>query len=141
MTKTFTAFMEDILSEKDYDAKNDKIEIMMNSLLMHKHKLLENVECGVWIGCGWVPLIDKMTTEIQQVLDEHPDVQFSFAQIKQKFGELRIYADMNDATGTKKIQEIIGRAEDEADVTCETCGQPGTLRNNGYIFVACEKHK
>jgi hypothetical protein len=48
-----------------------------------------------------------------------PDLRIR--QIKEKFGELRIYVD----GGNEAVSQLIQEAKEVAGVTCEGCGQPG----------------
>ena len=83
-----------------------------------------------------------------------------FAQIKEKFGELRIYTDIYDnhtpeeaALFSKKdIEEHLLRfrgyvngavcfAESLSSVTCEYCGEPGKISREGWWKTLCENCK
>ena len=57
-------------------------------------------------------------------------------QVKEKFGGLRFYIN----SGTDEINKRIRKAEDDSYETCETCGEPGELRKDGWWTVACDKH-
>ena len=58
-------------------------------------------------------------------------------QVKEKFGTLRFYTDnwhpVTDA--------YISFAENMSAITCEVCGNPGTINDGGWLKVRCEKHK
>lgn len=58
-------------------------------------------------------------------------------QIKEKFGDLRYYADfLHD-----DLMPVINLAERLCRFTCETCGTPGLKRDNiGWIRVLCDHH-
>ena len=53
---------------------------------------------------------------------------YSFAQVKEKFGGLRVY--MNQTT--PGIDEAIDAATEQASTTCEKCGKKGSLREHGW---------
>ena len=56
-------------------------------------------------------------------------------QIKEKYGELRVYDDKLDV----EIGFIIGKYERLSEHTCEICGAEGKLIKDGYwIKVRCE---
>lgn len=57
------------------------------------------------------------------------------AQIKEKFGTLRFYM----THYTDKIDEIIKEAEKKSRITCEYCGKPGELRDDGWLFTLCDE--
>jgi hypothetical protein len=62
--------------------------------------------------------------------------QFEVLQVKEKFGGLRFNVNhANDA-----IRQRIGTAADESFCTCEVCGQPGKLREDGWIKTLCDEH-
>jgi hypothetical protein len=84
---------------------------------------------GIQCGKGWEkiyqPLIDRCTKDGLRIL-----------QIKEKFGGLRFYV---QAPHDHPIHELIGKAEKESLKTCESCGEPGTLRGDGWIYVQCDE--
>jgi hypothetical protein len=54
--------------------------------------------------------------------------------VKEKFGELRFYmTGYND-----EIDKLIDAAEDLSARTCEICGQPGELRDIGWLYTWCD---
>lgn len=57
-------------------------------------------------------------------------------QIKEKFGELRIY----NSGGDLFTRGVFECASNLSTSTCETCGSPGKLIHGGYIYVACDEH-
>jgi hypothetical protein len=61
---------------------------------------------------------------------------FEIVQVKEKFGGLRIHVNLaNDA-----MRQRIETAIQESFHTCEVCGQPGTLREGGWIKTLCDEH-
>jgi hypothetical protein len=90
-------------------------------------------ECGK----GWSPLINKAVEGIQKEVSTWPDTQdFYITQIKEKFGGLRIYLSAyND-----RLDAIVRAACEEARKTCELCGEPGVLGEEGrWLQTLCEK--
>lgn len=59
------------------------------------------------------------------------------SQVKEKFGGLRFYYNGGDDV----VDGMVRMAESWAANTCETCGQPGTLRHGGWIRTLCDKHE
>lgn len=58
-------------------------------------------------------------------------------QVKEKFGELRIYID----SGTDTMYDILDEAERKSLEICEVCGEAGELRTDRSWFkTLCEKH-
>lgn len=58
-------------------------------------------------------------------------------QVKEKFGGLRFYY----TGGDDEVSGMVRMAESWAAVTCETCGDRGTLRHGGWIRTLCDKHE
>jgi hypothetical protein len=58
------------------------------------------------------------------------------SQVKEKFGTLRIYADYI----TDYQHGAINMAENMSAVTCEVCGDRGTLRGGGWLRTLCDYH-
>jgi hypothetical protein len=56
-----------------------------------------------------------------------------FSQVKEKFGTLRIYS----YGGDQFCEGVIAMAERMSAVTCEHCGLPGKINNNGWITTLC----
>jgi hypothetical protein len=63
-------------------------------------------------------------------------LHFEVLQVKEKFGELRVYVNHK----TEEISRAIGQAQLESVVTCEICGQPGQLRESDWIKTLCDEH-
>jgi hypothetical protein len=61
---------------------------------------------------------------------------FQIVQVKEKFGALHIYC----SPTTVKTQGAFEQAEKESLRTCEMCGRPGHLREDGGLLrVRCEE--
>lgn len=86
---------------------------------------------------GWVPIVDEM-------LESLKDLPVEIIQIKEKFGQLRVYYNINpvrtvyDVNAVAKAVEI---AQYRAAHTCELCGKPGKLTNTNYMRVDCGNHR
>jgi hypothetical protein len=95
------------------------------------------------VPAGWTTIITDMLTGIRAVCKEEPTATFQILQIKEKFGQLRVYyRKMGFSTNNDKILvDLISHAESLADTTCDVCGEPGTLGHDGVMAVRCEKHK
>ncbi len=94
---------------------------------------LANVYCFAECGEGWREPIERALA----VLDKHGA---RVAQIKNKFGGLRLYFDGPEGGGPdyQECQAAADAAEAECWKLCEECGQPGTKRANGFIQVLCD---
>lgn len=102
--------------------------------------MTETAMCwGFECGDGWYDLIDHLCGEIQWHLDKNAKKgtpQFVASQVKEKFGTLRFYGDGGD----EKIRAFIWFAEGYSGKICETCGQPGKRRGQGWVYTACDEH-
>jgi hypothetical protein len=89
----------------------------------------ENIK--LMVGPGWAKLLD----EVYDRLEKFPDSYIS--QIKEKWGRLRIYVFGVDEATLDFIDDI----EERSGTICEVCGEPGELRDGGWIVCRCDKHK
>jgi len=104
-------------------------------------------------GCdhadGWYDLLERTCEKVIQV--DKRKVVF-FEQVKEKFGQLRIYFTLEnngeeitqrDARDKlyKTVSGIIIAAEYESEETCEICGEPGKSRTSSHrwISTACDE--
>jgi hypothetical protein len=106
-------------------------------------------------GDGWYNLIDKLCACIQHRIDWNqtqresllknnphnvslPDEiqQVVAVQVKEKFGTLRFYYDGGD----EYIRGLVSMAEVISEITCETCGASGKIREGGWIRTLCDTH-
>jgi hypothetical protein len=89
----------------------------------------------VWFDILWRLCVDLEPLVV--ALEKQTGCQFEILQVKEKFGGLRIYVnDANDA-----IRQCIEVAQQESFRTCEDCGQPGELREDGRIKALCDEHR
>ncbi|MCB9441174.1 MAG: hypothetical protein H6523_13110 [Mycolicibacterium sp.] len=92
---------------------------------------------GRWIGCraGWYRIITELDAALAEL-----DPDYGVRQCKQKFGGLRFYFDteLDDDVRTQ-MRALVAAAEELSAITCEFCGQPGTLHINRYggVVTAC----
>ena len=99
-------------------------------------------------GDGWFSVIDSLCFVIQNHVDnlryKHVNMsqedfdeahQVVAAQVKEKFGLLRVYFDNADAfiNGATSIAELM------SGKICEYCGEAGSRRGCGYIQTLCDK--
>lgn len=88
-------------------------------------KNLKYIECGD----GWYDIIDRLCYTIQSRLEYlhkiNKPLNFSWSQIKEKFGSLRCYAYDSD----DYIRGAIEMAESISCITCEVTGDRGRLRH------------
>lgn len=101
--------------------------------LIAKHKILQDVECGVYIGDGWTGIIDNLCNEIEAYC-KLKKIVCVVGQVKEKFGTLRFYVDNSDAS----IDAFVNAAEEASEHTCEKCAHPGELRSKSWLVTLCD---
>jgi len=89
---------------------------------------------------GWFEIIWRLCADLEPLVaefEQETGSQFEVLQVKEKFGGLRFYVNCrrNDA-----IRQRILAAIEESFHTCEICGQPGLLREGGWIKTLCDEH-
>jgi len=94
-------------------------------------------ERGFEVNDGWFDLIWKLCEDLDE-MRKHliiiPEDPFQVLQVKEKFGGLRFYASSYNEDMFRRIH----KAENDSFEICETCGTPGTLRNqNGWCTTLC----
>jgi len=88
------------------------------------------------VGPGWVPLVQQLHEELLAV---NPDYQV--AQVKEKFGELRVYLSMDNRQ--LPLMQAVGVATAKSVTICEWCGEPGTCGEASafWIKTLCDQHR
>lgn len=89
---------------------------------------------GCDCGDGWYNLIDDLCAS----LSIYEGV--SLAQVKEKFGGLRVYLNIlqdYDEETSDRIYNLTDEAETKSYKICELCGQPGILYRNGWHRTHC----
>lgn len=130
---------------------------MSNSIDFKKYPYLANngnipyAEPGdTFLDCvpeGWRTQFFKTMDCINEVITEygfHPE-RFQFLQVKEKFGELRIYWEFNGeevgevrADGIREyISLLIEELADKTRKICHKCGKPATLLSTGWVLPYC----
>ena len=90
---------------------------------------------------GWNRLIDELACQIEQRYAEHGQPlnaeTFRIRQVKEKFGELRLYCD-----SSVPIQDLIQQATLKSNSICQECGAAGQLMQNDRLWLRtlCEQH-
>lgn len=92
---------------------------------------------GVECGKGWHPIVKEVLDYITEYnKDKKEDDKIVIRQIKEKFGQLRIYV----YNSTKELERLIDSAERKAAMTCELCGSQEKVGQTygGWITTCCE---
>ncbi len=123
----------------------------MNNQTTNDNDILLDIPECIWQQCeaykecpdGWWETVKKVEAVL---LAEGVKV----AQMKEKFGGLRVYWDfpeewhcLEEESFQDKcdmIECLIDIADWVCQKTCMVCGEKGTLRNENWINVLCEEH-
>lgn len=113
--------------------------MLTHSQIVEKYRRLfsDNFD-GLEVGDGWLPIVDAFCSAIDFYL-RRPTVADSpvkIVQVKEKFGELRIYVDQS----TPAVNACITFAELMSAQTCEVCGNKGQLRSGRWLVTRCDDH-
>lgn len=100
-----------------------------------------------WVcGAGWYPLLRRLFDQLEPMAAEarvlFSDNPLHVIEVKQKLGGLRVYL---RGAASEHLREqtlaLIQKAGEEAERTCELCGQPATMRElRGYYTPRCDAH-
>ena len=83
---------------------------------------------GFECGDGWLPILEWLFAGFQELADRDGTVnRFRVTQVKQKYGTLRVYHN-----GGEEYEAL-------SAVTCEVCGQQGTMRDDLWVSVRCDR--
>lgn len=100
---------------------------------------------------GWDVLLTELCDKVDNFIKNNSnDIKtFSFVQIKEKFGYMRVYFDLecNDDVDNiqydkiyKQLIHLVDQAEYKAQFICEVCGEPGQLRTLSWLKTLCDDH-
>lgn len=85
---------------------------------------------GIAVHDGWIPLLDQLCCALTDVI-RADQLSFQATQVKEKFGQLRFYAQ----GGTARTRALIDAAELRSGTICEGCGDTSYLRNRGGLIT------
>jgi len=87
------------------------------------------------VGAGWHGLVD----EAYDLLEPHG---IKVTQVKEKFGQLRIYTGWMRVDIANELDEKLWAIEERSISICETCGAPSTLQSlGGWLKSICDPCK
>ncbi len=91
---------------------------------------------GLEHGLGWLGIVHTLHNRLA-----HLDPDYRVYQIKEKFGMLRYYCSAGGGSALDEeadaIRSLVSEAERQSSITCEVCGEPGTLTDTGWMKVRC----
>ena len=88
------------------------------------------------IGDGWFSIFYALCKDLEPLVKD-AERPFMFLQVKEKFGDLRMYTggDIN-----QEIKDLLQLAREKAATTCDQCGNLGTWREDNWCRVRCDIH-
>ena len=121
--------------------------------------LFENNEIPIEIGDGWFTIIDTLCACLCKDFDKiHKEILFCtdeiradqlraklevekdrlplMVQVKEKFGDLRIYYSRTSESAVW-IEALVSFAEEMCSRTCNSCGKPGRKIAKEALSVVC----
>ena len=102
----------------------------------HSDKTLTAMCWGFECDDGWYDLIYNLCGDITSYCNSTGYPVPKAVQVKEKYGTLRFYVDQGD----DHIYDLISYYSQRSRTTCETCGNIGKMRGNGWLYVSCEQH-
>jgi hypothetical protein len=86
------------------------------------------------VGPGWAPILDDLFVKLF-----HIGWDGNIQQIKEKFGDLRLYLGCNltNSVAIDIFDDLVEAAEARSSRFCERCGEPGRHRGSGWILTLC----
>ena len=132
--KSFDEYYKKLLGDKEFVNKNTTQleDFIINDELNHfdLHKLAQLNGIKVEMSSGWYDL----TLDLMRELDKMGWSRI-VGSIKEKFGELRFYADTPH-------DDILEKYTQMSLEICEKCGKPGEMRYHGYWMITlCDEHE
>lgn len=103
---------------------------------MTESNLIFKAPLGAYVGDGWAPIVNKLYEDLRAI-----DPEFVCQQVKEKFGGLRFYFDVSEGASdeaAKEMDRLVDKAKYQCAVTCEFCGDPGKLREQGWLKTLCD---
>jgi hypothetical protein len=132
--------------------------------LLHNRRFFERSS----LPDGWLPIVEQALRAVDALLDEEDARHFRVRQIKEKFGELKIYCGVDGIEGDERAKARILWRTERADgtseshsvdsqtqaaitaicrlatfrsaITCEVCGAAGRTRDGRYVETLCDQH-
>ena len=105
------------------------------------------IVCGANVGEGWVELVlstfEAIKNELLMSSTKGFDSNFAVAQVKEKFGGLRLYYDLEteDTCLSESIRSLVDTAESTSFKLCEECGTlEGVSSSDGWAKTLCVEH-
>jgi hypothetical protein len=89
---------------------------------------------GCECGDGWYDILRAACNRIAAHEEYAGEQTFSFTQVKEKYGTLRLY----HCGGDSFCNGVVSMAEAMSAMTCERCGRQGRPNDRGWISTLCD---
>jgi len=98
-------------------------------------------DCMEDIPVGWRRAFgQQMVDELDAILNKYNYAdKYVVAQVKEKFGELRWYDCGIPVEASEEYNAWLTKYEELSVQTCISCGEPGIMRNDGWLSPYCNK--
>jgi uncharacterized Zn finger protein (UPF0148 family) len=134
--------MEVTIKRYQMNPEREKEIVKKYPSLFREHGGDPRKTCMAWglaVGDGWADIIEDIAAKIAEIDTDNRAVAL---QVKEKFGGLRFYWTVSDATDDdkaliKEIRQIVNAGAVLASQTCEVCGRPGRLNYSGWRKTLC----
>lgn len=103
------------------------------SFIKPDYTLRNNLMAFGWeCDLGWYPLLTELFDKMEEVVKKSPEIykDFQVQQVKEKWGELRIYCSWYRS----EIEALIDECNDKCAVTCEICGKEGSMKERYHWY-------
>lgn len=118
--------------------------ISWNEIKDKHHDYIHGLDDEPPVGQGWNGLIDELCVKIINYSKYCGCKGIVVKQIKEKFGGLRFYWELQEPDicegAWEGISDLVRATEGKSYSTCEVCGKPGKPTKSGWIKVFCEEH-
>jgi len=99
-------------------------------------------EHGCWLDClppGWVNRFgETMCLELMDALGDYA-YKWKIVQMKEKFGEMRLYHSGVPHNIAAKVESIIDKYTEISYNTCVKCGSKAVRYSKGWVLPYCNK--
>jgi hypothetical protein len=117
------------MTEEEFDKYLESIGGLENGYYTDRPRI---VSAGFFeVGPGWYDMLKNL---IDELIAAGWDKQI--CQVKEKFGTLRFYVN----SASDECYKIISKYEKLSSTVCENCGEPGKLRQGGWLATLCDEH-
>ena len=88
---------------------------------------------------GWkIGFCEQMCDELMEALGDYAD-KWIILQVKEKYGELRIYYSILPKGIYDAVEAVISKYEKISRHTCCICGNPATKTSKGWVLPFCDE--